>query len=325
MDSLVRRGSEVNRTVLRQRGIKLIHGDVRAVSDLESVPRCDWIIDAAANPSVVAGVTGQTSSRQLLEHNLIGTINLLELARGWQSGFLMLSTSRVYSVRQLSDLPVKTDGIRFTPAEAASQIPGFSAQGVAELFSTEPPLSLYGSSKRASEILVCEFAEAFHLPAFIDRCGVLAGAGQFGKADQGIFSFWIHAWREGRPLQYLGFSGTGCQVRDCLHPRDLLPLIGKQLQASSVSSPRILNVSGGLSLSASLRQLSQWCEQRFGPRQVEAESQARRFDVPWLVLDSTPARKAWSWGPAMSLETIWSEIADHAERHPDWLDQVADG
>ena len=87
LDNLVRAGSEMNRSGLRERGIKLYHGDVRNPSDLETLPRCDWIIEAAANPSVLAGVDGKTSSRQLIEHNLIGTINRIELLNKWRCGF----------------------------------------------------------------------------------------------------------------------------------------------------------------------------------------------------------------------------------------------
>src|ERR1041385_7921221 len=173
LDNLIRAGSELNRARLKQRGVKILHADIRQPSDLEPLARCDWILDAAANPSVLAGVDGKTSSRQLLEHNLLGTINLLELARAWRSGFLMLSTSRVYSIRELAAIPVEANGDRFVPGPA--KISGFTAQGVAEDFSTEPPLSLYGSSKRASELLACEYAEAFGLPVFITRCGVLEG------------------------------------------------------------------------------------------------------------------------------------------------------
>jgi CDP-paratose 2-epimerase len=115
LDNLVRAGSERNRATLRQAGIRLFHGDIRVPSDLEALPGCDWILDAAANPSVLAGVDGKTSSRQLIEHNLVGTVNLLELARQWRGGFLMLSTSRVYSIRPLAALPVKVEGDRFAP------------------------------------------------------------------------------------------------------------------------------------------------------------------------------------------------------------------
>jgi CDP-paratose 2-epimerase len=324
LDNLARSGSEANRTVLRQLGVKLFHGDIRSASDLELLPPCDWILDSAANPSVLAGVDGRTSSRQLIEHNLIGTVNLLELARSWKCGFVMLSTSRVYSIRNLAAIPVEVRDHRFVPAPGAETVAGLSPEGVAEIFSTEPPLSLYGSSKRASEILACEYADMFGLPLFINRCGVLAGPGQFGKIDQGIFSFWIHSWRAGRPLKYIGFNGSGHQVRDCLHARDLVPLLSSQLQRPDAKVPRVVNVGGGQAQSASLRQLSRWCEQRFGPLSVAEEKSARPFDVPWLVLDSSLARRVWNWQPTTPLEAIWSEIAAHAEANPNWLEATAD-
>ena len=323
LDSLVRTGSARNRAPLRARGVKLHHGDIRNPSDLEALPPCDWVIEAAANPSVLAGVDGKTSSRQLIEHNLVGTINMLEVVKRWRSGFIMLSTSRVYSIRALAGLPVEARGDRYVPNENV-QVAGFSAQGVREEFSTEPPLSLYGTCKRVSELLVCEYAESLGLPLIVLRCGVLAGAGQFGKIDQGIFSYWIHSYRRRRPLRYLGFDGTGCQVRDCLHARDLLPLVVQQMTRARPEAPRVLNVSGGLAQSASLRQLSAWCAARFGAHAIGAERQNRPFDVPWLVLDSSRVRQAWGWKPQTSLDEIWSEIAEHAEKNPDWLDMTAD-
>ena len=322
-DNLMRPGSELNRAALRQAGIRVFHGDIRSPSDFEALPRCDWIIDAAANPSVLAGVDGRTSSRQLIEHNLVGTIHLLELAKSWRSGVIILSTSRVYSIRALAALPVAAAGDRFSPVPGPP-IPGFSAHGVAEDFSTEPPLSLYGSSKRASEILACEYGSVFDLPVFVNRCGVLAGPGQFGRIDQGIFSFWIHAYRAKRPLKYIGFGGSGLQVRDCLHARDLLPLLWRQMEDPRREAPRIVNAAGGVEHSASLRQLSAWCADRFGVHAVGAEAQDRPFDVPWLALDAALAGRVWGWQPQTPLAAIWSEIAEHAEKHPSWLETTAD-
>ena len=54
IDNLMRPGSELNRARLRNWGA-LVHGDIRIPSDLESLPAVDWVIDAAANPSVLAG------------------------------------------------------------------------------------------------------------------------------------------------------------------------------------------------------------------------------------------------------------------------------
>src|SRR5947207_12533376 len=65
LDNFSRGGSHLNIEPLRKRGVKLIHADLRLPSDLESIAKVDWIIDSAANPSVLAGVDGATSSRQL--------------------------------------------------------------------------------------------------------------------------------------------------------------------------------------------------------------------------------------------------------------------
>jgi len=70
----------------------------------------------------------------------------------------------------------------------------------------------------------------------------------------------------------------------------------------------------------SLAQLHAWCDARFGPCPVQADAAPRRFDLPWVVLDSSLARKQWEWEPTTTLEAVLTEIAAHAEAHPDWLE-----
>ena len=86
----------------------------------------------------------------------------------------------------------------------------------------------------------------------------------------------------------------------------------------------MLNVGGGPANGLSLAQLSRWCAARFGPHSIGSDSASRRFDVPWLVLDSTRAATEWDWHPATRLESILDEIARHAEQHPEWLELTAD-
>jgi CDP-paratose 2-epimerase len=102
-------------------------------------------------------------------------------------------------------------------------------------------------------------------------------------------------------------------------------LLLRQIEAGAADAPRMVNVSGGVANSASLRQLSDWCGQRFGSHSVAVEKAARPFDIPWLILDSDRARQAWGWEPRTRLESVWEEIAAHAEQNPGWLDQVAEG
>ena len=68
----MRPGSETNRARLRKLGVQFVHGDIRTASDVDGLPKADWVIDAAANPSVLAGIGTDGGSRQLLEHNLGG-------------------------------------------------------------------------------------------------------------------------------------------------------------------------------------------------------------------------------------------------------------
>lgn len=323
-DNFIRPGSETNRAELKALGVKLYHADLRAASDIDALPDADFVIDAAANPSVLAGVDGKTSSRQLVEHNLGGTINVLEYCKARKAGFILLSTSRVYAIAPLAALSVAVRAEAFEP-DATKPLPaGLTVAGLDESFSTGAPISLYGATKLASEAMALEYGETFGFPVFVNRCGVLAGAGQFGRADQGIFAYWINAWRQKRPLKYLGFGGHGHQVRDCLHPRDLAPLLEKQVAAGKLAaSDRLVNVSGGAASAMSLKQLSDWCAQRFGPHTVVQDGTPRPFDIPWIVLDHARATRVWGWRPATPTSAVLEEIARHAEAHPDWLDLSA--
>jgi CDP-paratose 2-epimerase len=323
-DNFIRAGSKLNQARLEKAGVEFWKGDVRFENDLKQAKGIDWVIDAAANPSVLAGVDGKTSSHELLEHNLWGTVNLLEVCKRENAGLILLSTSRVYSIESLCALPVRERNGAFALEEHGSHS---SPAGVTEEFPTSAPISLYGASKLASEQIALEYGAAFGFPVWVNRCGVMAGAGQFGKPDQGIFSFWIHSWAQKAPLKYIGFGGTGHQVRDCLHPEDLLDLVLKQVKDERTVGPqdnrttlsRIFNVSGGVASAMSLKQLSDWCAQEFGSREVAVDLSPRPFDLPWVVLDSSRAENVWDWKPRRGVKEICEEIAQYAREHPDWL------
>ncbi len=318
IDNLLRPGSETNRSELRARGIGFAHGDLRQRSDVEALPRCEWVIDAAANPSVLAGVDGRATPRQLGEHNLSGTLNVLEYCRENKAGLVLLSTNRVYSIRDLASLPMRERDNAFVLEDSGVLPGGVSAAGVAESFPVRPPVSLYGATKLASETMALEYGLTFHFPVWINRCGVLAGAGQFGTAEQGIFSYWLHAHAARRPLRYIGFGGRGYQVRDAFHPDDLADLIRMQLHHDPPADA-IYHAGGGAHNAMSLAQLTAWCDQRFGKHTPEPDLRPRPFDIPWLVMDSARAEKEFGWTPQRSLDSILNEIAVHVEKHPDWL------
>jgi CDP-paratose 2-epimerase len=315
-DNFIRPGSELNESRLSAAGAKVWYGDVRREKDLARIRGADWIIDAAANPSILAGLEGKISSRELLEHNLWGTVNLLEVCRRESAGMILLSTSRVYSIPELLSLPVTVVDDGFVLLKNTTSA---GPHGLREEFPTSPPVSLYGASKLSSECLALEYGCTYGFPVWVNRCGVMSGARQFGQSDQGIFSYWIHSWSEKNPLKYIGFGGAGHQVRDCLHPQDLLQLLIKQMTSPSKTNDKIFNVGGGLASAMSLRQLSRWCASEFGDGEVKSDPAPRPFDVPWVVLDSSKAESIWGWKPQRSVDGICSEIAHHARENPQWL------
>jgi len=321
IDNLSRRGGWVNLDRLRHRGVTIHHGDVRCQSDLDALPSCDWVIDAAANTTVLAGLDGHGSPRGLVENNLLGTVNVLEYCRRWKAGLILLSTSRVYSIVALRKVPLIDAGNAFAFDRDAIPPHGVSELGIDETFSTSAPISLYGATKLASEQLALEYGATFDFPVWVNRCGVLAGKGQFARADQGIFAYWLHQWQAMQcPLRYLSFGGRGFQVRDCLHPHDLATLVELQMRSHMIDErPQVINVSGGTDSARSLHQLSQWCENRWGSHSVIASDETRQFDIPWLILNSQLAERVWNWSPQIGTDEILAEIAAFAEIHPEWL------
>jgi CDP-paratose 2-epimerase len=92
------------------------------------------MIDCSAELSVQAGLGG--SPRAVLDTNLVGTISCLEAAWTRSAAFLFLSTSRIYPIRVLNDLPFMETDMRYRWDDAA-QFVGFSRHRVAESFTLD--------------------------------------------------------------------------------------------------------------------------------------------------------------------------------------------
>jgi CDP-paratose 2-epimerase len=298
----------------KQLDCAFFHGDIRSKEDVDDLPKVDWIVDCAANPSVLAGLQG--GSYGLVNNNLIGTIYLLEKCKRDNAGFIMLSTSRVYSINELNKIPLTETQNSFVINSKAAFPQGFSALGVAEEFRTKAPISLYGSTKLASEVLALEYHHTFGFPVWINRCGVIAGPGQFGKIDQGIFSFWIYQYLLDRPLSYIGFGGEGRQARDFFHPYDLFTMVKMQIEQPDKPVERLMNIGGGVKNTCSLAQLDAFCKQQFrSEKKINSIAENRSFDIPLYVSDYSLAEKDWGWKPTISGEEILNEIVNYAQQN----------
>lgn len=303
VDNLKRRGSEFNLALFKQVGVEFIHADIRHASDLEDIPgNFDIFIEASAEPSVLAGVNG--SPHYVLQTNLGGTLNCLEFARKRAKIFVFLSTSRVYSLAPLKGINLLEMPSRFAAAEVQSE-QGISQSGISESFPTHLPRSLYGATKLASEMIIQEYVHHYGLQAVINRCGVIAGPGQFGKVDQGVFTLWVAHHFFKQPLQYTGFGGKGKQVRDLLHPADLFSLIKQQLLNIAQCSGEVFNVGGGPEVSTSLLELTALCQEVVGNKvPMMEEPQTSPVDIPFYISDYSKAARSFAWQPQRSVRDI---------------------
>ena len=111
-------------------------------------------------------------------------------------------------------------------------------------------------------------------------------------------------------------------MRDALHPQDLVPLLSRQMLQPDWNAPKIINLGGGIENSFSLKELSSWCEDRFGQNEVLSSTEERPMDAPFIVMDSTTAQNAWNWSVKTKIEQILEDIAIHAEKNPNWLGQT---
>jgi CDP-paratose 2-epimerase len=313
LDNLRRRGSELNLPRLRAAGVRFEHGDVRAAGDLLALPRIDAIVECSAEPSALAGVDGATD--YAVSSNLVGAWHCLELARRDRAHVVFLSSSRVYPIAALSALAIEATPTRYELA-AHQTTPGASADGIGEAFPLDGARTLYGATKLAGELLVEEYRAAFGIRAVIDRCGVIAGPWQMGKVDQGVFTHWVLAHRLGRPLEYLGFGGSGLQVRDLLHIDDLIDLLDDQLARPEHWDGVVVNVGGGRGCSLSLRETTELCRELTATEvPVHGSDAARPGDVPVYVSDCTRLFGLTHWRPRRSARETLADIASWSEEH----------
>jgi CDP-paratose 2-epimerase len=306
LDNLHRRGGELNLPRLREAGVDFVHGDIRIADDLMAIREIDALVECSAEPSALAGFDG--SPAYVVQSNLIGAYNCLELARRENAYLVFLSTSRVYPVRALRSLNLDESETRFDLVDE-QPVPGASRAGIAETFPLDGARTLYGTTKLAAELLIEEYRDAYGLRAVIDRCGVIAGPWQMGKVDQGVFTFWMLAHHFRRPLTYIGFGGTGKQVRDLLHVEDLLDLLDGQLSEKDKWDGAKVNVGGGLERSLSLRQTTELCVEITGnPVPIESAPDARPGDVPIYLSDCARLASLTSWRPQRGSETVLADI-----------------
>ena len=302
VDNLSRNTSYLNQKILKKNKIKNIKLDLsssKCLSYLKKVKyKFDFIIDCCAEPSVELS---KYNSKLVFNSNLLSTLNLLELAKKNDSKIIYLSSSRVYSIKKINDF--------FKRIKYKKKLP--KKLKINENFSTSSPISLYGFTKLASEILIKEFSYLHNLKFIINRFGVVSGYGQFGKQDQGFVSMWLWKHLNKIPIYYLGFGGFGNQIRDVLDIDDLCSLIKEQIIKINKINNETFNVGGGLKNSISLRELSNYSTKiTTNHVRIKKKISTSKYDIRYYVTDNKKIYTKYKWRVKKNIKKIIHETLD---------------
>jgi len=241
-------------------------------------------------PKASIGSESKKDMDRVFNTNLVGTYNVLKKCAKDKSHLIFLSSSRVYSIKSLLNLNKKNTLIN-------------------EKFNTNEAKSIYGFCKYSSEHLIKEFSFLNKIKYIINRLGVISGPWQFGKQDQGFISLWIWKHMNNKQLSYTGFGGTGSQIRDVVHIKDVCKLITLQVRKIKKIYNITINVGGGKKNAISLKNLTK-LSQKITSNKIKISSIKKTsiYDVPYYVTDNSKVKKVYNWIPQESFLHIMKDV-----------------
>ena len=313
MDNLVRRGSELNLKHFQRRGIAFVHGDVRNREDFAALPReIELLCDTSAQASAVTGYANPFFD---LSNNALGLVNALEFARQRTLPVIFWSTSRVYSANRVNGIPSEERATRFAWSKEKFRaqfgergLPGFDVEhGFSEEFSVDGgEHSIYGLSKLMADLACQEYANAFGVKTVINRFSCVAGAGQFGKSEQGWVTWWAVAFHFGLPLRYMGYGGK--QVRDVVFAPDVCRLVELEIETIDRISGEAFNIGGGAANALSLLEASALLREKTGHDVAITCDEPRKADHCIFICDNRKAERVLGWRPSIGISEGYDQI-----------------
>jgi UDP-glucuronate 4-epimerase len=165
----------------------------------------DAIVHLAAQPGVRYSVE---NPRAYIESNLVGSFNVLEVARTHKVDHLLLaSTSSVYGANE--NIPFKEND------------------------RTAFPLSLYAATKGASELLSHSYSNLWEIPTTAFRFFTVYGP--WGRPDMAMFKF-VDAMLKGEPIDVYN---DGKMERDFTYVDDLVEAVVRLLDRPPARGARV--------------------------------------------------------------------------------------
>lgn len=267
--------------LLLQRGAKILLGNFLEPSDLQK---------ALAGAETVFHLVSTTVPKSSnddpvfdIESNLIGTINLLNVAKnvGVKKIIFISSGGTIYGIPR--EIPINEDH----PTN---------------------PICSYGIVKLAIEKYLHLFWALYGLDYCILRASNAYGERQAPNRPQGIISTIID---KGIRHQEINIWGDGTVIRDYIHVSDIVSAF---LKASTCQGQeRIFNISSGQG--HSITEIIHMIEDSLHLPLHIIYTPSLASDVPINILDNSRAKEFLNWAPKVSLDEGMSQTVNYMIDH----------
>lgn len=239
-------------------------------------------VASAFRPDAVCHLAAQISVPRSVSHpvadarvNVLGTVNVLEAARGSGARHVAFASSvAVYGVPP--SLPVPDDA----PAD---------------------PRSPYGASKRSGEIYLGMYRALHGLGSTALTLANVYGPRQSAAGEAGVVAIFTEALLRGAPTRVFG---RGDQTRDYVYVGDVarafvLTCERSQDLGAMLDTAHRLDIGTGVSTTD--RELHSLVAAAAGAPDTPDYAPPRPGDLPAMVVDPTRAQKYLGWSPEVSL------------------------
>ena len=238
----------------------------------------------------------------------------LELCRRHDAQLVFLSTSRVYPVRPAANAAVERGADPFRArrrSQPCREPAGWASRRIFPLDGAPDALRRDEARSRAPHRRSTVRRSAFG-PSSIAAASSQA-RGRWARSTRASCAYWMLAHMFRRPLTYIGFGGSGKQVRDLLHVDDLIGLVELQLSRARAPGPASSRTSAAARRAPPVAPRdSRSCAREITGNVVEvsATPEDRPGDIPWYVTDCTRLNGLTSWRPSSTLRGILADVYD---------------
>jgi len=268
-------------------GFSFYHGDICDRPLLSKIGSHHQNFDAVIHLAARAGVRVSLEDPwEVVNTNLVGTVNLLEMARQMKiPKFVLASSSSVYGANP--PFP--------TPEEAA----------------TDHPMQQYAASKKAAEVMSYVYHHIYNLDVTVFRYFTVYGPA--GRPDLALFRFvqWI---AEGRAVR---LNGDGSQARGFTYLDDIAR--GTILGLKPLGY-EIINLGGHESIS--MIGLISMIEGILGKKAQLNHAPYHKADIRNSLADVSKARRLLGWEPQIGLDEGVRNLVDWYLAERSWASQV---